>query len=456
MYDNERSSGLNIRSIIGKIIFLAAFALLLIWLLPKVPNMKPFYSNVFRENLSYMKDTAKGYYTNERLPQNIGEETKLTLQQLIDQNMIVPFVDKDGNSCDTYESYVSVIKNTSDYTLKINLVCDAEEKFIVETLGCYDKCGAGSCIKEEMTLEYQFKKVSKKNVSSCTCPDGYVDRSGVCYKSITSSKIAAEPVKESNYNYTYDAKVIEGKTSIVCADSTYTYNTTTGKCTKTVPADYTPGTNYSYEYNVQVPALTKVIESGSTCITKRIVDGTTDSCIWLSSGDETISCGTNCTKQAWVSYYKCCTKKTTTVEYCDDGSNPSGGMCTVTKTGYRTTQGGYYCKIGDLDSSKTKCILTGTTTTVKEQNTYECEKTSDIPVGSKCYRTIEGQFKYYECPKNQGYTIDGAWCYKTTEDTKNKSCTSSTKTFNSYKWSTSKTLSGWTLTGKTREVKNKI
>ena len=39
MYSNEKNPGINIKDIIVKAIFLVIFALLIVWLFPKVPNM---------------------------------------------------------------------------------------------------------------------------------------------------------------------------------------------------------------------------------------------------------------------------------------------------------------------------------------------------------------------------------------------------------------------------------
>ena len=56
MYSNDRKTGFSVLDLLVKIIFAALFVFLLIWLFKKnVPNMAPFYSNVFRENIKYMK-----------------------------------------------------------------------------------------------------------------------------------------------------------------------------------------------------------------------------------------------------------------------------------------------------------------------------------------------------------------------------------------------------------------
>ena len=91
MYSSEKNPGINWKDLIVKAIFFVIFILILMWLFPKVPNMTAFYSNVFRENISYMQDAAKSYYTNERLPKNVGDMAEMTLQDMIDKNLIIPF-----------------------------------------------------------------------------------------------------------------------------------------------------------------------------------------------------------------------------------------------------------------------------------------------------------------------------------------------------------------------------
>ena len=160
MYSNEKNPGINWKDIIIKVIFLVVFVLLLMWLFPKVPNMKPFYSNVFRENIKYMQDAAQSYYTTDKLPKNIGDTVEMTLGEMIEKNLILPFVDEDGNSCDLNKSYVQVVKDKDgSYTLKVNLVCPKEENFVEKKLGCYDYCPECETEQpEELLYEYQFKR----------------------------------------------------------------------------------------------------------------------------------------------------------------------------------------------------------------------------------------------------------------------------------------------------------
>ena len=88
MYSNNSKKGFSILDLIVKIIFAGLFIFILIWLFQKkVPNMKPFYSNVFRENIKYMQEAGENYFTDDRMPSEIGESRKLSLKEMIDSNL---------------------------------------------------------------------------------------------------------------------------------------------------------------------------------------------------------------------------------------------------------------------------------------------------------------------------------------------------------------------------------
>ena len=92
MYSNERGSRFSILDIIVKLIFAALFVLILMWLFKKnVPNMTPFYSNVFRENIKYMQEAGESYFTDDKLPKEIGQSNKISLADMFDKKLVLPF-----------------------------------------------------------------------------------------------------------------------------------------------------------------------------------------------------------------------------------------------------------------------------------------------------------------------------------------------------------------------------
>ena len=118
------------------------------WLLP-IPDLTGLNSRIFNANVGEMKDAAISYFTTDRLPQKEGDSVTLTLQQMLDMKLLLPFKDKNGKTCDTQKSYVTLTKKENEYEMKVNLKCSEEEDYIIVHLGCYSYCESAICEKEE-------------------------------------------------------------------------------------------------------------------------------------------------------------------------------------------------------------------------------------------------------------------------------------------------------------------
>ena len=89
MYSNERGSRFSLLDIVVKLIFAALFIFILVWLFQKnVPNMAPFYSNVFRENIKYMQEGGESYFTDDKLPKEIGLANRISLADMFDKKLV--------------------------------------------------------------------------------------------------------------------------------------------------------------------------------------------------------------------------------------------------------------------------------------------------------------------------------------------------------------------------------
>ena len=139
----------------------ALFIFLLLWLFPTKSNLNdslnsalnPFYDRIFQENLDTMKEDAIAYYTTDRLPKKEGDTKKLTLGEMLEMKLLLAIKDKNGNMCDTEDSYVELTKLEDEYKMKVNLKCGDEEDYIIVYLGCYDYCLNDICEKKEDTKE---------------------------------------------------------------------------------------------------------------------------------------------------------------------------------------------------------------------------------------------------------------------------------------------------------------
>lgn len=491
MYSNERGSRFSILDIVVKLIFAALFIFILVWLFQKnVPNMAPFYSNVFRENIKYMQEGGESYFTDDKLPKEIGQSNKISLADMFDKKLVLPFVDEDGNSCNQYDSYVSVTKTDNGYELKTNLVCNKESNYTIKILGCHNYCKDALCSKTcsvEQITEYKYKKLS--NVTTYKCPSGYKKDGKYCVKSnLIDSKAATKT------NTTTKVDVIDAKK---------VYDNGTKKQVDVIKTK----NDASYE-RVYINPI-KVVSEGTTTRTKVYVNpikSTTSGS--TSTTKEAYSCqktktvreSYNCTKyktdkQCTTKYKKeayscnCSTKyvggvyktscntcyKSVPYQSCSDVNKAYTDTCyrdvtkTYTDTCYRnkttTTPGSttyscpsyaegsegsgtnlkcyYYQETSTAGSVSYKCPSKADGSTGSGSNlkcyylekvsngySYKCPSKANYSTGSgsnlKCYIVKNGSY-HYECTE-KGYKLDGKYCKKTiTETSTTKKCDSGYK-----------------------------
>lgn len=154
---NERRDSFSLKDVILQVLFVVLFVFLLMWLFPSKQFVKdtvqPLYDRIFVENILIMKDAAKGYYTNERLPQVVGEKASMTLGKMYDEHLVLPIKDSSGKLCDEDESYVEVTKKDNEYVMKVNLKCSEQENYILVYMGCYDYCKTTICEKNTQDIK---------------------------------------------------------------------------------------------------------------------------------------------------------------------------------------------------------------------------------------------------------------------------------------------------------------
>ena len=257
--DEEEKRGFPIRDFLLKLILIIIFVLLLMWLLPTKSgnevDLSPLTDRIFNANIQEMKEAAIPYFTTERLPKNVGDEKKLTLQEMLDLKLLLPFTDKNGDSCDTKNSYVTVTKQETEYLMKVYLKCNDDEDYILVHIGCYSYCTTenGVCEKEDdkptSTPTQNKPTVTGPNcvleiTSGQTGSNGwYVGNVKVAFKSKTTTSTGA---KITHFGISTSSNVVYNSNSAltVSKDGTtkvYGYvkdsNGKTAVCTITVKKD---------------------------------------------------------------------------------------------------------------------------------------------------------------------------------------------------------------------------
>lgn len=174
MYTEEyEHRGFPFRDFLLKLILVIIFVFLLVWLLPKfisptvvnkseksgeTVDLSPLTSQIFADNLEKMKEAAITYYTDERLPQEVGESDTMTLSDMIGKKLIVALIDKNNKACDVEKSYVKITKLDEEYILKVNLKDSEKEDYILVHLGCYTYCESYVCEKQETQVAVKGSK----------------------------------------------------------------------------------------------------------------------------------------------------------------------------------------------------------------------------------------------------------------------------------------------------------
>ena len=346
MYTENNNGGL-LKNIILKLLFIALFIFLLLWLYPR-PNTKPFYDSIFNDNIMMMKEVAEDYYTVQRLPKEVGEKDKLTLRQMLDKKLLLPFVDKNGEYCDYEKSYVQVTKLENDeYELKVNLSCKGQTDYIIVYLGCHDLCVDGKCETVVSTIEYKFTRelvkgrkpvkvdlfkyeYSKQEKEAYT-----VDKNVTYYK---GRKKASEDVYKFEYTKpekeAYDVNVTYYKGKKKISDDVYKY-----EYTKPVTIPYTVSTTY-YKGKKQVSAnvytfeYVRYVSVAPTCKSYYNQSSVPSGATNVTSNTHTVTVPDGYTYGQWVTANRFTSPTpiqltaTDTERILSDGYTTSTGLCT--------------------------------------------------------------------------------------------------------------------------------
>lgn len=483
--DRERS---NVGSLLFKIIIAIVVILLIVFLLlaifPTKRDLNPLYQDIFRNNLNSMRTSGEKYFTNERLPKELNESIRMTLQEMLDKKLLLPFTDKNGKACDTTKSYVEMTKKETEYEMKVNLSCDDEEAYIIDHLGCDDKCIAlGTCNATRKEYEFQ-RQVEKQEFERYSCPSGYTLSGSLCVRNVTkTSTINAVKIYKTNtiqkdpkitkttenvYNYLYtktekyyedvpnkDMPIIQKtydnivgyKTVVACQGYKYFVDSTTstiyqgGELTLvgTKSMTYVPNDTTTYHYEV----IGMDFDHCSVCTKKpvylvKVYKRTANVVQVKSNGELNVTCANKTStsipiyglKMTFKGYVTDRIEKTRTAEKWAATNNDQ----TLISQGYKYT--GTSKIVDTVEKTKTSCDAGFTYNATSKK----CEKQEKV-------------FERYSC--ESGYKLSGSVCKKTYTAVEKINATRHYKKVYvlEYKWSESKTLEGWTATGRTRTVK---
>lgn len=407
----NENSNFSIKNVIVQFLFVALFVFILIWLFPLKSDLSKLkvsankddnkaltvlVDRIFNENIIAMKDAAKSYYTLERLPQNVGDKVKMTLGEMLEKKIILPFTDKNGDTCDLKESYVEVTKYDTEYLMKVNLKCGDEENYLLVYMGCYDYCSTTVCEKNKKDVKtpviYSKKTDKPAGTTGGTTPQ-------------PSNPQPSNPQptpQQKNYLYEYK-KVTKGfytetdwsdwSTNKVTADSN------TAVQTKTVTSKKLVGYNVKTAYDYDKPIYgTKTVDTGAVeekqvCVAYDYVPtGEVSYSAWNYVGDVYLTyspADTDSVKYVWV----------------DDSNWVCEGNCSSGTTHKYQKYTRTTTPVTKYQCTKYETKKTPVTTTVKTITGYETKVVSKTPVYKE---TTTVYYRYKTRTYNPG-TTDTKW-----------------------------------------------
>ena len=496
MEDERR---INVVKVLLKLIVVVLVILFSAWIVTKIcSNNNPINSDklvdqVFQDNLNRMKEVGISYFTLERMPKNVGDKEKITLQDMYDKKLILEVRDEENNLCSDTDSYIEVEKYNDEYQMKVNLSCSNRKDYIIVVMGCYNYCKNEICEKQEqdvvtdsnnggqqnMVIEYEYYKATNGKWTDWSAWSAWQKT----YLEPTEyRKVETKVVQE---DYTYESTIEEDEYAdvIIGCPSGYSLNSEGTKCKKISNETTNPvcptisgytlynqdGFTCKYKSNTTVSQVCPSLNgytiisdqsSGWTCVYKKYlsqgqglsVPQNTSTRIYEFVTTALIHDCDTCSYYSGVIYNIFARKTQNAV--CPSGYTKIGNSCVKTKTNTATCPSGY-TKIGN------SCVKTKT-------------KTATCPSG---YEKINNTCKkvYYKsiiksCPT--GFTLTNETnqrCYKkvtrviTMHDVRDVTYYRyATRSYIDgtidYKWSTSnndKSLlnNGYKLTGRTRTKK---
>ena len=150
----ENEKRINWLSLFIKIIIVFIFALIIIWLVSKIINNNKL-SDTFKNNINNMEKVSVDYFKTIDLLLEKGQSIKITLEELIEKELIISINNENENKCKLKDSYSEITREKDKYIVKTTLKCGKEKDTISSDFALKDcrNCNQEENKKEEEKIE---------------------------------------------------------------------------------------------------------------------------------------------------------------------------------------------------------------------------------------------------------------------------------------------------------------
>lgn len=132
---------INWKQMLLKLITLLFVMFLIIFVISRINKNNKEKNLTLDNNIQMIANSALNFYSNNNLPQNIGDSNSILLEEMIKKDLINNLKDKKEKECNTLNSYSIITKiKEEEYRLKIFLTCPSEEKMVEMIVTCNTTC----------------------------------------------------------------------------------------------------------------------------------------------------------------------------------------------------------------------------------------------------------------------------------------------------------------------------
>lgn len=128
--------------VIGILALILLVIVLICYLYPKKSNKNNVEANAtYIKNISLMKEAGFDFFKGNNLPEKTGDTNRISLFDMISNNLIVEFLDEKGDTCNETSSYVQTTKvMDNEYRMKVYLSCDYKSDYIETLISTEENC----------------------------------------------------------------------------------------------------------------------------------------------------------------------------------------------------------------------------------------------------------------------------------------------------------------------------
>lgn len=198
----EKEYQISWLKIIGITALIVGVIVLICLLYPKKDNTL-LTQQTYISNITLMKDAGFEYFSGSHLPKEIGDSERLSLDEMLARNLIVEFLDEEGNSCHTQNSYIEATKTMdNEYEMSVYLSCDNKSDYIVTSISNEVTCTDCNTTNQESSKE----EINEEEIPSSSINNNNSNNSTNSSNSNSSSSGNSRPVEitqNTNVNINY-------------------------------------------------------------------------------------------------------------------------------------------------------------------------------------------------------------------------------------------------------------